>query len=159
MLSEWAQRWAISPAALADLQQSVLGLNGAPPDARTDLSEAGVQSRVRVAGSRRGMRLWRNNVGVYHDPDRNVYVRYGLANESKQQNEVVKSADLVGIAPRIIQPQDVGKLIGQFVSFECKHAGWKHRPNDPHEQAQVAWATLILSLGGDARFLTSDTQV
>lgn len=159
ILSEWALKWGIPQAALDDLQNTVLGLDGGLPEARSDLSEAGVQSRVRVAASRRGMRVWRNNVGVFHDPERNVYVRYGLANESAQQNKVVKSADLIGIAPRVIQPQDVGKLIGQFVSFEVKHGGWKHRPNDEHEQAQAAWATLVLSLGGDARFLTSDTQV
>lgn len=158
-LQEWAARWQISSAALADLQRGVFGLEAALPEARTDLSEAGVQSRVRLKASQYGMRVWRNNVGVMFDPDRSVYVRYGLANESKQQNEVFKSGDLIGIRPRIIQKDDLGMLFGQFVSWEIKHGAWKPSPNDEHEKAQANWARLIRSLGGEARFISSEAQV
>jgi hypothetical protein len=157
-LSDWATRWHIPPAALADLQTTLLGLD-TQPGATTSMSEAGVQARVRLAASRRGMRVWRNNVGAVHDAELGRHVRYGLANDSSQVNAVLKSADLIGIRPRVIQPGDVGSLIGQFVSYECKHAGWKHRPNDLHEKAQANWAALVLSLGGDARFISHEGQI
>lgn len=155
ILDTWARDWAISPVALRDLRVR-LGAEADPdivaaPSA--DLSEAGVQSRVRVAARRDGAHLWRNNVGVFHDVERGVFVRFGLCNDSKQLNERVKSADLIGIRPRVIQPQDVGTLIGQFVSRECKHGGWKWTGSD-REVAQQNWAALINSLGGDASFVS-----
>lgn len=158
-LHAWARKWAISGDALRDLAASVLALDGSPVVGVPGASEAAVQARTRVRASQRGLRVWRNNVGAYHDEERGVHVRYGLCNDSPQVNAQIKSADLVGIAPRIIQPQDVGTLIGQFVSLEVKHAGWKHRPNDEHEQAQVRWALLVQSLGGDARFVSDESQV
>ena len=85
-------------------------------------------------------------------------MRFGLANDSPQVNKVVKSADLIGIKPRVIHQHDVGVLIGQFVSLECKHSTWKYR-GDEHEQAQAAWAALITSLGGIARFVTGPEGV
>lgn len=157
-LQAWAARWSVSSAAMADLAASVLGLDPVPP-ATESLSEAGVQSRVRLAASKAGIRVWRNNVGAVHDSVRGIHMRYGLANDSPAVNAVLKSADLIGIRPRIIQPQDVGQLIGQFVSWEIKESGWKPRPNDPHEQAQAAWAVLVQSLGGEGRFLSSHSHV
>ena len=157
-LQEWAARWHIPQAALDDFRQFTLGLDGGPGDPVPGLSEAAVQTQVRVAASRRGMRLWRNNVGAFHDAERNVHVRFGLANDSAQLNAIVKSADLIGIRPRIVQPQDVGCLIGQFVSYEVKRAGWKYTGSE-REVAQEAWAQLITSLGGEARFVTSPSCV
>lgn len=158
-LHEWARKWAISGDALRDLASSVLALDGSPTTAVPGASEAAVQAQTRVRASQMGLRLWRNNLGVFHDPERGVHVRYGLCNDSPQVNAQVKSGDLIGIRPRVIQPQDVGALIGQFTSIEVKAAGWKHRPNDDHEQAQVRWATLVQSLGGDARFVSDASQL
>lgn len=158
-LQAWAARWGIPAAAMIDLRVGVLGLDGSPTTAVQGASEAAVQALVRVRASQQGLRVWRNNVGAVHDAERGVHVRYGLCNESPQVNAVLKSADLIGVRPRVIQPGDVGSLIGQFVSWEIKAAGWKHRPNDEHEQAQVRWATLVQSLGGEARFLTDASQV
>lgn len=159
-LDAWAWKWAIDPRALNELRGLLLGVEPPPAPADPgDMSEAGVQAKVRVAAAKRGWRLWRNNVGAYHDAERGIHLRYGLCNDSPQMNAVLKSADLIGIIPRVIQPQDVGKLIGQFASIECKHAGWKPRPNDQHEQAQSAWAALVTALGGEARFVSSDKQL
>lgn len=155
---EWAARWQIPMPAIHDLRLFVLGLDGGPGNPTAGASEAAVQSRVRVAASRRGMRLWRNNVGVHHDPEQGIFVRYGLANESKLVNDVVKSADLIGIRPRIVQPSDIGALIGQFVSYEVKHEGWKYTGTE-REQAQERWAQIVTSLGGEARFITSEDQL
>lgn len=161
ILTEWATRWGVPAAALADLRNRVLGLDGGPPGAsewRPGASEAAVQAAVRVEASRLGMRAWRNNVGAVTDPDSGSHIRYGLANDSASVNRVVKSADLIGIRPRVIQPGDVGHLIGQFVSFECKRSGWKFTGSE-REVAQSNWAALVLSLGGDARFVTGPGQI
>ena len=151
-IHDWAARWNIPQTALADLLQSLIAADrGERPQA--GFSEAAVQSRVRVAASKHGMRLWRNNVGAYHDPEKGVYVRFGLANDSPGVNAAIKSADLIGIRPRLIGPTDVGRRIGQFVSLECKRQSWSWAGTD-RENAQAAWAALVTSLGGEARIVT-----
>ena len=154
LITTWAARWGVPSEALADLSAR-LGAATDAPAAGAGLSEAAVQSRVRVAASKLGWRVFRNNVGAYHDAARGVHVRFGLANDSHQMNAVVKSADLIGIKPVLVTPAHVGQRIGQFVSLECKRAGWRYS-GDPHERAQEAWAALVLSMGGDARFVTGD---
>lgn len=155
-LDDWARTWAVSDSALADLRARLLGLDGQPTLAdATGKSEAAVQNLVRVEASRKGLRLWRNNVGAMNDPESGVFLRFGLANDSKKLNEVIKSGDLIGIRPRVVQPGDVGRLIGQFVSREVKHAGWRYTGSN-REQAQLNWANLINSLGGDAAFCTGE---
>lgn len=154
-LDAWAKRWGVSALALADLRKSMLGSgDNAPPVlvAATSGSECRQQSLVRLDAAHNGVWLTRNNVGALVD-ERNVPVRYGLANESKEQNKVIKSADLIGIRPVLIGPQHVGMVIGQFVSRECKHETWQWK-GDKHETAQLAWANFILSKGGDAAFCT-----
>lgn len=155
MLAAWAREWGIPAAALDDLRIRLLGLEGSPEPAPLGTSEAAVQARVRLEASRKGLRLWRNNVGVFHDPETHTYVRFGLANDSAQLNRVVKSGDLIGIRPRRIGPADVGLVIGQFVSREVKRGGW-HYTGSEREVAQLAWATLINSLGGDAAFCNGE---
>lgn len=156
-LTEWAATHGIPAVALADLQQRLLGMIP-DPAALPGRSEAAVSSRVRVAASRYGMRLWRNNVGAAHDADTGMHVRFGLCNDSPAVNAVVKSADLIGIRPRVIQPGDIGHTIGQFVSLECKHSGWKWTGSD-RELAQQRWAALVQSLGGEARFISDESLV
>lgn len=157
-LQTWAARWAIPQPALAELQANLLGLDGGAPVPEAGLSEAAVQSRVRVVASQMGMRLWRNNVGAFHDAAAGVHVRFGLANDSKQVNEVIKSGDLIGIRPRLIGPADVGRTIGQFVSFECKRGDWRWTASD-REVAQQNWAALVVSLGGHAQFINDARQL
>lgn len=157
ILDEWAAAWGINAAAMADLRHRVLGLDGGDPAPTPGLSEAAVQNRVRVRASQLGMRAWRNNVGVLEN-DAGIPIRFGLANDSPQVNALCKSGDLIGIRPRVIQPGDVGHTIGQFVSLECKKAGWVYTGTD-REKAQAAWAALVLSLGGDARFITDERQL
>lgn len=154
MLEDWARTWAISNSALADLRARLLHLDVSAPAAVPGESEAAVQARVRLEASRKGLRLWRNNVGAGYAED-GSFMRWGLANDSAGVNRVLKSADLIGIRPRIIQPEDVGRLIGQFVSREVKRAGWKYTGTE-REVAQMNWATLITSLGGDAGFCSSE---
>lgn len=120
----------------------------------TTKSEAAVQVAVRLEAARKGVALWRNNVGVLLDR-RGVPVRYGLANDSSAVNANFKSADLIGIRPVLITPAHLGLTIGQFVSREVKAEGWRYT-GDEREVAQLRWAELVLSLGGDAAFCTGE---
>lgn len=152
ILAEWAAAWGVSPLAMADLQTRVLGLDAPPPSEASVGGEAAVQAAVRLEASRAGCRLWRNNVGAGYTED-GSFLRWGLANDSAAINARVKSADLIGIRPRVIAPEDVGKLIGQFLSREVKAPGWRYRGTE-REVAQVAWANIVNALGGDAGFAT-----
>jgi hypothetical protein len=152
---QWATRHRVSLQALQELQ-ALFGMHGGHdlPATVKGTSEAAVQAAVRLEAARKGVRLFRNNVGALID-SRGVPVRYGLANESKQVNEVMKSADLIGWRPVLIGPQHVGQVIGQFVSRECKKVGWQYT-GDARELAQLAWAQLVTASGGDAAFCTGE---
>jgi hypothetical protein len=80
-------------------------------------------------------------------------VRYGLANDSKELNEAIKSADLIGWRPMRIEQRHVGQCVAVFVSRECKKVGWHYTGSD-REPAQLAWAQLVTAAGGDAAFCT-----
>ncbi len=156
-LAEWQQRHGITPEAMVELQRVLVG---AVPEILADGvtgSEAAGQQRIRLEAPVHGVRLWRNNVGACID-ERGNRIRYGLANESKQMNSKIKSADLIGITPVTITPPMVGAVLGVFTSIECKRPGWQYKAN-AREQAQLAWAELILSMGGFAQFATDPRDI
>ena len=148
LLNQWAVRYGVSCQALSELRRLMLA-DSEPPHCAGIGPEAAVQSTVRLAASRAGWRLFRNNVGAVKT-DTGSWIRFGLCNDSKQLNAKVKSADLIGIKPVLITPQYVGLTIGQFVSRECKASDWKYNPNDEHVGAQIHWANIVNALGGDA---------
>jgi hypothetical protein len=153
-LIQWAIRNRVSEQALSELRM-IFGVDApmlAAPAAGE--SEASVQSKVRLEAARKGLKLWRNNVGALLD-SRGVPVRYGLANDSAQLNKVVKSGDLIGWRPVVITADMVGSRIAQFVSRECKRPGWKFCGDD-HERAQLRWAEALLIDGGDAKFCSGE---
>lgn len=113
-------------------------------------SEATVMQQVRLEASGRGARLFRNNNGAAVDKD-GRHIRYGLGNESKQINQVIKSSDLIGITPLVITPDMVGKTIGVFTAIEVKRSSWKYTGTD-REKAQKAFIDIIKNLGGFAQF-------
>ena len=135
-LTTWAQRWNIPPEALRELVTPA-----DDPAVIPGTSEAAIQTQLRVAASRAGWRLWRNNVGA-GTLENGSHVRWGLANDSTRMNASLKSGDLIGIKPG-----------GQFVSREVKHAGWRYT-GTPRETAQLAWIELVNGMGGDAAFST-----
>ena len=153
-LLAWASRHGITLQALAELR-IIFGLEpiSVPPALKME-SEAAVQARVRLEAGRKGVKLWRNNVGVLEDT-RGIPVRFGLANDSKQLNGVIKSGDLIGWRPVLIGPQHLGTLIAQFVSRECKRPNWRYS-GDAREQAQLKWAEAVVGDGGDAAFCTGE---
>lgn len=116
-------------------------------------SESRIMSLVRLRAAELGRRLFRNNVGVLKDANGRP-VRYGLANDSKDLNQRLKSADLVGWETIIITPDMVGQRVARFLSVECKAQGWRFNPNDPHEAAQMRWANMVNEAGGRAVFAT-----
>lgn len=154
-VNQWASKHHVSAQALNELA-AIFGLHGrhALPTGIAGVSEGAVQVAVRLEAARKGIRLWRNNVGALIDA-RGVPVRYGLANDSKELNAKLKSADLIGWRPVLIEPQHVGSVIGQFVSREIKRVGWRYTGAD-REPAQLAWAQLATVDGCDAGFATGE---
>lgn len=151
----WLARWGhlLPPEAANELRAALATNDCAPPpiDPARLSSEARVQSLIRIEAAQAGVWLTRNNVGAFMDPESGRLVRYGLANESKQQNTRVKSADLIGFRKRVILASDVGTVIAQFVSRECKAEGWRYT-GTKREVAQAAWRDFINNNGGDAAF-------
>ena len=152
-LTAWAIRHHVSLEALVELRY-VLGhpVEYAPSEVAAPRSEAAVSNDVRLEASGLGIKLWRNNVGAGKLED-GSFVRWGLCNDSAALNKICKSADLIGIRPVEITQAHVGHTIGQFVSRECKRAGWKYTGSH-REIAQLRWAETINSMGGDAKFAT-----
>lgn len=148
---EWAKQWCIPYPAVTDLLKRMGAVSTDAP-VRNGASEAAVQSRERLAASKRGARLWRNNTGVAQGQDGRP-VRYGLCNDSAQLNRRLKSSDLIGITPVLITPAHVGGVIGQFTALEAKREGWVFTGTE-HEKAQLRFLELVISLGGSAAFTT-----
>jgi len=158
-LHQWAIQWGVGMEALRDLQQR-MGQEGTQAVAGVASryavpgSEGAVSNIVRLEASRGGIHLWRNNVGVLPDATGRP-VRYGLANDSAAVNKVLKSSDLIGVRPRLILPQDVGHILGQFVAREVKEPGW-HFSGTERELAQQTFLNTVASVGGDACFVTGE---
>lgn len=152
-LSQWAIKWQIPYDALDDLRSQIGMINTDPPIV-PGRSESAVQSMVRLEASRLGKRLWRNNVGAGY-LDNGSFIRWGLANDSDRLNKQIKSSDLIGIEPVIVQPHHVGHTLGIFLAREVKTVGWQYSGTE-REQAQLKWLQLITSMGGNACFATGE---
>ena len=154
LLNKWAIKHNIPYEALQELRASfglIPDTLGLPLEGE---SEAAVQNRIRLEASAKGLRIWRNNVGVLMD-ERGIPVRFGLANDSKQMNENIKSSDLIGIRPVLITQAHVGTIIGQFVAREVKEGKW-HYTGSKRELAQLRYLELVVSLGGDGAFANAE---
>lgn len=147
---QWAIKWGVPFDAIKDYERMVGTGTESPGVAAEGASEGAVQNAVRLEAAQKGYRVFRNNVGALLDTTGRP-VRFGLANDSKGMNEIIKSGDLIGIRPVLITEAHFGTIIGQFVSREIKESGWRYSAT-PREQAQQTWAHLINSMGGDAQF-------
>lgn len=148
-IHQWAIKHGIPFSALKELSEIIEPPLTPPPGNVT--TEADMQNLVQLEASKLKITLWRNNVGSLLD-SRGVPVRYGLANTTKQMNDVFKSSDLIGIRPIVITPDLVGKTIGQFVAREVKQPSW-HYSATKHEKAQSAFLKFVSTRGGDACFV------
>jgi len=151
-LTAWAIKWGVSYGALLDLMTQMGTAPDHTPEVADGDDEQAVQTRVRLEASSKGARLWRNNVGACVD-NRGNFVRYGLANDSKQVSKHIKSSDLIGLKPVQILPEHVGHVFGQFMAREVKRPGWTYADTE-RERAQLKFIELITSMGGDACFVT-----
>lgn len=156
-LAAWAAKWRIAPEALADLRATLNAPLAPPVVTPPACSEAAAQQRIRLAAPGRDVLAFRNNVGALLDK-RGVPIRYGLANDTAALNARIKSADLVGIKRVLITPAHVGLVLGQFWSREVKRPGWTYSGTG-REPAQLAWASLVISNGGDAGFATHEGEI
>ncbi len=148
-LTQWAAKHGINPCAMYELKLMFGEIQTDPP-IKTGDSEAALQTRIRLEASRKGARLFRNNLGAVWTSEGD-FLRFGLANDSKKLNDKIKSSDLIGIQPIHITIAHVGHTIGQFVAREIKPPGWIYR-GTPREKAQLKFIELITSLGGNAMF-------
>lgn len=121
-------------------------------------SEAVVQQQARLIVSRLQGLAYRNNSGVAID-ETGRHIRYGLANESAQENKVIKSSDLICCVPTLIQPHMVGYYLGVFTALEVKHSGWHLTPGDKRGQAQARFHQIVRDACGFAGFVSDPSDV
>ena len=156
-LLQWSIKWGVSIEAVEDLRREFGLINTDPkPSALAMESEGAVQTRIRLEASTKGLRIWRNNVGAYDENNPpTAGSRWGLCNDSKEMNRLIKSSDLIGIRPLLITQNHVGGIVGQFVAREAKAANWSYS-GTKREEAQLNFLNLVAGLGGDAAFANSE---
>ena len=126
--------------------------------------ESANQNHIRRVLHERGIRLFRNNRGQLLDR-RGVPVRFGLANDTVAEGEMLKSADLFGWETVLITPDMIGLHFSRPWSVEVKPDGWKPPGVGPvkdargkltaygHFLGQKNWADLVNDEGGVAGFM------
>ena len=122
------------------------------------MREAPVSQHAILYASQLGVLTQRNNVGACVDSTGRM-IRYGLLNESKKQNDEIKSSDHICITPVTITPEMVGMRIGVYTALETKHSDWHLTPGDKRGQAQQAYHQLVKVYGGYAGFVTCNADV
>jgi hypothetical protein len=100
------------------------------------MSEAAIQQQIRLALSRAGAVMHRNNIGAYFDPKTGRMIQYGVCNPG--------GSDLIGWCPVEVTPDMVGKKIAVFCAVEVKTG--TGRPTE----AQINFITQVLKAGGYA---------
>lgn len=151
-IHEWGMRWQMSPQAMNELL-SILDPSPASmmPPVTEELTEAGVQQRLRILASTGGGALWRNNAGAATDAGGRI-VRYGLGNDSTKLWDDWRSSDLIGITP--VTSTAIGQVFGVFTAVEVKKPGWR-KPSDKRERAQENFLMNVRALGGIGMFANS----
>lgn len=154
IIHDWANKWRIPPAAIVELQATLVAKSTMACANTQELSEAGVQSRVRLEAAQKDVRLFRNNSGAGQLVN-GSFVRWGLANDSEAINKNFKSPDLIGWRKRLIVAADIDTYMGQCVLRECKPSNWKYDPTRERDVAQLNFLTMAATDGCDAAFATT----
>lgn len=123
------------------------------------MREGAVSNHTRLAFSNIGPN-WRNNVGACQDQYGRL-IRYGLANESKRENERIKSSDLIGITPVTAYVASLQRwaTLGVFTALETKRSGWVMKPGDDRAIAQGRFHDIVRQAGGFAGFVTEPADI
>lgn len=98
------------------------------------MREQSIMQRVQLEATRKGWRVFRNNVGCLPDA-RGVPVRYGLC---------PGSSDLIGWRELVITPDMVGHTVAQFVAVEVK------TPTGKPTAQQMRFLEAVAAAGGVA---------
>lgn len=106
--------------------------------------EGQLNDDLMLVASRRGHRLWRNNVGTASHQDGSV-VRYGVAGNG--------AADLLGFTVVEITPDMVGRKVAVFTAVESKTGKQKPR------QDQRDFLNMVRRKGGIATWGTDPTLI
>jgi hypothetical protein len=106
------------------------------------VSEAAIQQQIRLAMSRAGSVMHRNNVGAYRD-DTGRVIRYGVGNPG--------GSDLIGWTPVVITQDMVGTKVGVFTAIEVK------APRGRPTEAQLNFLRQV-QLGGGIAGIARSTQ-
>lgn len=142
------EQWrATYPEAAAALRSVTIDTGGDGPPG----SEKKIENDICLAVARTGGTLWRNNKGAGKVKD--AFIRWGLANRTKQESDTWASADLIGIYPLTITADMVGQMVGQFYSVEVK------KPGGRVAVAQENWAALVTARGGRAVIIDSPSKL
>lgn len=100
------------------------------------MSEAAIQQQIRLALSRAGAVMHRNNIGAYFDPKTGRMIQYGVCNPG--------GSDLIGWTPVVVTPDMVGSTVAVFTACEVKAA------NGRPTEAQLNFIAQVLKAGGFA---------
>lgn len=123
------------------------------------MDELTLQNRIRLEWpALTGGPIWRNNVGACRDETGRM-IRYGLCNDSAQLNRQIKSSDLIGIQPMLVEQRHVGTVVGVFTAIECKAPTWRMRPGDERATAQARFIDIVREHGGRGGFARSMDDV
>jgi hypothetical protein len=98
-------------------------------------AEAVIQQQIRLALSRAGSVMHRNNVGATRDAQGRL-IRYGVGNPG--------GSDLIGWTPVVITPEMIGRTVAVFTAVEVK------APCGKATDAQINFLARVLNAGGYA---------
>ncbi len=146
-IHQWVMRWGIDPRAAAELFHlaGLASVTVTSSPAPVGATEYRIQNDIRQAIDAWGGAVWRNNSGACKD-ETGRQIRYGLGNDSAALNKVVKSSDLIGIAPG-----------GRFLAVEVKPADWRY--GDARSVAQGNFLRRVNELGGIGTFASNVADV
>ena len=99
------------------------------------MKESNIQANIRLALSKAGATIFRNQVGQYTTDDGRV-IRYGVCNPG--------GSDLVGWKPVVVDESMVGRTIAAFVAIEVK------RPGGKVSESQQRFLDAVARAGGIA---------
>jgi hypothetical protein len=98
------------------------------------MPETTIMRNIQLALSCVGVRMFRNNTGLFNTAD-GSRIRTGLC---------VGSSDLIGLTPRVITADMLGRQVAIFTAIEVKTAKGKLRPE------QKAFLSMVKKAGGIA---------